>query len=109
MEFSCLAMASISYDGAHQPRVGYPHAWQTQAKKFSRGATSQPQQSVLAIVFSPSKPWRMASARPGRSSPTGLGLIGLAARFPPLEAFGRRPRGVRGALSQRAGIRNPSH
>lgn len=30
----------------------YPHASQTQAKIFSRGATSQPQQSVLAIVFS---------------------------------------------------------
>jgi hypothetical protein len=30
-------MASISYDGAHQPRAGYPHAWQTQAQKvFTR-------------------------------------------------------------------------
>ncbi len=31
------------------------------------------------------------------------------ARFPPLEAFGRRPLGARGTVDHRAGIRNPLH
>ena len=43
-------------------------------------------------------PWRQAA--PLRVPP---------ARFPPLEAFGRRPLGVRGTVTHRAGIRNPSH